>query len=448
MTKKRVLKVAELFAGVGGFRIGLEGWNGKSATSNYMEDIESNFEVVWSNQFEPLTPLNDIASKIYSAKFPKGDHSNISIEAVSINDIEKHKIDVLVGGFPCQDYSVASLLKNSKGINGKKGALWWKIHDILNDLNKKPDYLILENVDRLINSPSNQKGRDFAIILADLNDLGYAVEWRVINAGDYGFPQRRKRIFIIGYKEGSEIFNQIINKDILSIDFPKTILSESFPIEDFQYNNFPEIKILGSLEEITIDFNQNERKTPFMNSGICWGRKAKTFKVKSPKIPVKSLESILQEDKIPEEFFVDEAVVMDEVKGWAYHKNGKKRLREDKITRFKYWWSEGNMSLTENLKLPTRTIITSEGGKSPSRSRHLIKISDDNNPPKYRRLTPIELERANMFPDNHTKTYNDKGNNKEIEVSASKRAFLMGNALVIGVVEKIGTTIYRRLNKI
>ena len=96
---------------------------------------------------------------------------------------------------------------------------------------------------------------------------------------------------------------------------------------------------------------------------------------------------------------------------------------------FKYKFSEGRMKFPDDLNSPARTIITSEGGNSPSRFKHIV---DPKKNQKYRRLTPVELERLNMFPDNHTKF---KG------ITNSKRAFLMGNALVVGVVEKIGLCI-------
>src|ERR1700739_2931070 len=173
------LKVIELFAGVGGFRIGLE-----KASKEY--------NVVWSNQWEPSTKKQD-ASEIYVKRFGSKGHSNKDIANVATKDIPDH--DLLVGGFPCQDYSVATTLKNSKGLQGKKGVLWWQIHRILSEKKKKPKYLFLENVDRLLKSPATQRGRDFAVMLASLSDLGYIVEWRIINAADYGMPQRRRRVF-------------------------------------------------------------------------------------------------------------------------------------------------------------------------------------------------------------------------------------------------------------
>ena len=147
--KNSKLKVVELFAGVGGFRIGLEGFNGKSPSSGYKKKLKSNYEVVWSNQYEPSTPKNQHASRVYEERFGADGHSNENIEKViedGINNIPNH--DLLVGGFPCQDYSVATTLKRSKGLQGKKGVLWWSIYSILSQKKeKKPGYLLLENVD-------------------------------------------------------------------------------------------------------------------------------------------------------------------------------------------------------------------------------------------------------------------------------------------------------------
>ena len=161
-----VIHVVELFAGVGGFRIGLE-----RASMLY--------KTIWNNQWEPSTKRQD-ASIVYCHRFGEQGHSNEDIATVPTSDIPQ--CDLLVGGFPCQDYSVATTLKRSGGIEGKKGVLWWQIYRILDEMKQKPNYLLFENVDRLLKSPASQRGRDFAIILASLNDLGYTVEWRIINA--------------------------------------------------------------------------------------------------------------------------------------------------------------------------------------------------------------------------------------------------------------------------
>ena len=179
--KQDDLTVCELFAGVGGFHLGLS---------------KSGWKVVWADQWEP-GKKQQYAFECYRAHF-EGDGTkcvNEDISKVETKDIPTATL--LVGGFPCQDYSVAT--SNAHGIDGKKGVLWWHIERILKDnINRGTPipYVILENVDRLLKSPSKQRGRDFGIILSCLNNLGYTVEWRVINAADYGYPQKRRRTFI------------------------------------------------------------------------------------------------------------------------------------------------------------------------------------------------------------------------------------------------------------
>ena len=114
------LKVIELFAGVGGFRVGLE------------RADSSIFKTIWANQWEPATKTQH-AADIYRKRF--GDVCNEDINNVKTEDIPDH--DMMVGGFPCQDYSVASTLNHSKGIEGKKGVLWWSIYRILKEREKK-----------------------------------------------------------------------------------------------------------------------------------------------------------------------------------------------------------------------------------------------------------------------------------------------------------------------
>lgn len=105
---------------------------------------------------------------------------------------------MVVGGFPCQDRSVAKPLSQAGGIEGKKGVLWWDIYRFL--YLKEPGYVLLENVDRLLKSLASQRGRDSAIMLSCSADLGYSVEWRVVNSAEYGAPQRRKRVYIYAEK--------------------------------------------------------------------------------------------------------------------------------------------------------------------------------------------------------------------------------------------------------
>jgi len=418
ISQKSFIKTIELFAGVGGFRIGLE-----NAKNN-----NKAFNIVWSNQWEPSTKVQH-ASQIYEKQFGVYNHSNEDISKVKVSDIPDH--EMLVGGFPCQDYSVASTLKNSHGINGKKGVLWWEIYRILQEKeDKAPKYLLLENVDRLLKSPASQRGRDFAIILSSLNNLGYAVEWRVINAADYGMPQRRRRIFIFASKKDTIFYNILKNnhtEDILNKD---SIFAKAFPIKSINKNNIISQKLSNDLVDITNNFNIETPKTnTFLDSGYMINGVYFTSKIEvNYNGKHITLGDILQnENKIPKEFYIDN----EELKKWKYQKGAKSIERTNKTTGHNYIYSEGNMGFPDSLNKPARTIITGEGGASASRFKHVIQINE-----KYRRLTPIELERLNMFPDNHTEG-----------VSNTKRAFLMGNALVVGIVQKLGNIILKELNQ-
>ena len=427
-----MLKVIELFAGVGGFRIGLEGFNNKSSTSNFKKLIKPKYKITWSNQFEPKTKTKQYASDIYENHFTSKNHSREDITKVNIKEIDKNgPYDVLVGGFPCQDYSVATILKhNIKGVYGKKGVLWWEIYRILKTIKKKPKYLILENVDRLLKSPSNQKGRDFAVMLACLRDLGYIVEWRIINAADYGFPQRRRRVFIIAYHSLNSNIHSFIKKNIIDWINKDGVLAKSFRIKP---NNpsLPSFSIDSDIKKISDTFGNNKKKSSFLNTGIIIGSDVYTYKSESiPASKSKNIKSILEHKKdVSIDFYIKE----EDLKKWRELKGSISipRVKDG----FKYNYSMGGIGF-DKLDRPSRTIVTGEGGKSPSRFKHIIEVNDEKG--RYRRLTPVELEKLNGFPKNFTK-YDG--------VSDIKRAFLMGNALVCGVVEKIGESLFDIHNK-
>lgn len=418
------IKVVELFAGVGGFRLGLEGWRGKSASSNYKETFESSYEVVWSNQWEPSTKIQH-ASAVYEYRFGMDNHSNINIANVDISDIPDH--DLLVGGFPCQDYSVATTLKNSKGLIGKKGVLWWSIHKILSEKENKPKYLFLENVDRLLISPSGQRGRDFAIILQSLNELGYAVEWRVINAADFGMPQRRRRIFILAYLNNTEIYENIKNSKSIEWILEDGTLANSFPVTTENKSFSRQFKLKGDIVSISENFNKGGKTGMFENSGLMIDGNVTTIKTQ-PNYEGKFtiLKDLIQNGEVTEEFYISN----EELDKWKYLKGPKKEMRKN-ADGFEYNYSEGGMIFPDPLDKPSRTIITGEGGKSASRFKHVIQT-----PKGFRRLSPVELERLNMFPDDHTKLNG---------ISDTKRAFFMGNALVVGVIEKIGIALTEKI---
>lgn len=414
------MRIIELFAGVGGFRIGLE-------------QVSRDFYcTVWSNQFEPATK-NQHASDIYIARFGAEGHVNKDIALVDSNEIPAH--DMLVGGFPCQDYSVATSLNNSRGIEGKKGVLWWEICRIIRDKGEqKPSIVFLENVDRLLLSPAKQRGRDFAIILDSLHDLGYNVEWRIINAADYGMPQRRRRTYILAYHRNSLIAQQMC--DAVDWIYTDGVFARAFPVKDYEGGDpLAGFQLTGkkeSLIDISDNFNKENRERPFENSGIMIGGIVYTSRT----IPLyenqgMTIRDILVqgEDRrfITEDFYIRE----EDIERWQYCKGAKceKRTKKNGI---EYYYKEGAMDFPDSLDKPSRTIITSEGGKRPDRCRHIIRDIDG----RLRRLIPIELERLNMFPDNHTLLDG---------VNDVKRGFLMGNALVCGVITRVGQELRERL---
>lgn len=403
------IRVVELFAGVGGFRIGLEG-------------ASDAYETVWNNQWEPSTQHQD-ASIVYKARFGSKGHSNKDINQVQTKDIPDH--DLIVGGFPCQDYSVAASLSRSGGIEGKKGVLWWQIYRILNEKgDKRPKYIFFENVDRLLNSPATQRGRDFAIILASLADLGYVVEWRIINAADYGMPQRRRRTYIVGYLKASVVAQKVEGLE----DWVKYggVLAQTFAFKP-KDNTTSEFDIKGTIPEVSTYFNKEKKDSPFGNAGVMKDRHV--YSVDAEPVydgPIQTLgNNLVDEDFIPEEFFISDK----ELPKWQYEKGAKKINRVSK-QGFEYVFTEGGMAFPDYLDKPSRTMITGEGGSAPSRFKHVVQTPSG----RYRRLIPVELERLNMFPDNHT--YHP-------DVSDGRRAFLMGNALVCGVVREIGKSLYR-----
>lgn len=412
------IKVAELFAGVGGFRIGLQ-------------RASERFEVVWSNQWEPSTKRQP-ASEVYVARFGAEGHSNTDISAVAAKDIPKH--DLLVGGFPCQDYSVARTLKDAQGLAGKKGVLWWEIHRILTA--HRPGYLLLENVDRLLKSPTGQRGRDLAVMLASLADLGYAVEWRVINAADYGMPQRRRRVFIQGFHRSTPLGKQLLSKKMAGQSaavqwiLRDGLFAEAFPAN--AKNVTTSFELQGDLAQITKEFNMGKRtaSSPFANAGLLVGRTVHTMAV-TPEYNGERVvlgDVLLPSEQVPKEFHVPAA----QVKEWLYLKGGKQETRTNTTNGFSYKYSEGAMVFPDPLERPSRTIVTGEGGTSPSRFKHVVEMPKGG----LRRLTPVELERLNMFPDNHTAGASD-----------TRRAFFMGNALVTGIVERLGKALAERLDR-
>ncbi len=400
----------ELFAGVGGFRCGLN--NVELKNDKTIEN--GNWDFVWANQWEPATKTQD-AFNCYIKRFGEKDASNVDIFQVNKKEIPNHTL--LVGGFPCQDYSVAQTLSNSKGIEGKKGVLWWAINDILKV--KKPPFVLLENVDRLLISPAKQRGRDFGIILRSFLDNGYAVEWRVINAGEYGHPQKRRRTYIFAYHKSTNYYKSLEKENLKDIIYSKGMFCKQFPIKDDE----PEYNTINISKDTYKDLVEvtNSFKAQFYNSGVMIKGKIYTSKVIAVPTKEYTLKNIIEHKKVDNKFFLKD----ESLEKFKYLK-GSKRIPRVKPNGEPYFYSEGAMAFPDSLDSPARTMLTSEGGIS--RTTHVV---EDYQTKKLRLLTPIECERINEFPDDWTNT----------GMTDKRRNFMMGNALVVGIIKKIGIEI-------
>ena len=414
------MNVLELFAGVGGFRIGLE-----NAHPDY-------FETLWSNQWEPSRKSQD-AFEVYNYHFPDSENINVSIADITDEQFAEMNADMIVGGFPCQDYSVARSKKNEQGIEGQKGVLFWEIIRATRII--RPRFLILENVDRLLKAPSKQRGRDFAIMLTAFNNLGYSVEWRVINAADYGRSQRRRRVFFFIYRndipfahqmdqrfeEQEQVFDENRYDDYI---FHEGLFATQFPIL-----NTPVKKrhVYYELPEDIVEVSDNFSGTVW-NTGVM--RHGRYYSIDTaPNYdgePITLGEILQNEEEVPEKFFINDPAKLEKFQ----YLRGPKRIERTSADGHTYIYSEGGMSPTDDLNLPGRTMLTSEG--TVNRSTHFLHVNG-----RYRLITPVEAERLQDFPDNWT-ALKKLSDGTVTEVSDKMRMFFMGNALVTDIVRKIG----------
>lgn len=403
MNKKETIDVVELFAGVGGFRLGLE-------------IASDRFQTICANQWEP-SMKEQYAFECYTNHF--GNSSNHICEDISKVKCIIPNHDLLVGGFPCQDYSI--MKKNSNGIEGNKGKLWWSINDIIQE--KRPKYILLENVDRLVWSPAKQYGRDFSIILRCLYELGYAVEWRIINASDYGQAQRRRRTFIFAFYKETDIYQTLAEK--LCINGIKSmhkyivqegVFAKAFPVKNhsmFFTDNWMDEMKFESIQKLSD--NQTVR---LYNSGVMMNGRIYSVDVYPQQEHFIPIKEILENTSVDKRFFLKD----EDMPKWVYSKSSKRetRIRKDGS---KYIFTEGTVKFPDSLNMPARTILTSE--TKVGRTSHVVK---DLHTGRLRTLTPIECERINGFPDNWTNT----------GMPERMRYFCMGNALVVPLITRMG----------
>lgn len=403
-----VIRTVESFAGVGGFRLGLESASDK-------------FRFVWADQWEP-SMQEQYAFDCYEAHFGHAPAHVCQDIAKVRQEIPDH--DLLVGGFPCQDYSI--MKKNARGIEGTKGVLWWQIDAILQE--KRPAYVLLENVDRILRSPAKRPGRDFSIILRSFYDKSYAVEWRVINAADYGAAQRRRRTFLVAYHSSTKRFRDLAEgtcvyglKYLHRYSMRRSILAEAFPI--LSHGRTYTESWIDEMVYPSITDLAGRQCVRLYDAGVMMNGRVYSVDVRPVQVPVRTLRSVLEGGTIPERFFLRS----EELPRWTYAKGAKSGPRRRKDGTI-YWFSEGTLPFPDPLDRPARTILTSEG--RIGRTSHVIA---DPATGRLRRLTPVECERLNGFPDGWTDT----------GMPERMRYFCMGNALVVPLVKRIGTVLSR-----
>ncbi|MCB6694060.1 DNA (cytosine-5-)-methyltransferase [Agathobaculum butyriciproducens] len=390
--------ICELFAGVGGFRLGFD-------------RLESGWETTWFSQWEPGA-RTQWAHDCYVQHF--GDSFDLNNEfhtGEDISTMDKQAIPdhtLLVGGFPCQDYSVAHTLSSSHGIEGKKGVLWWQIRDTI--IAKKPPFCIFENVDRLLKSPAKQRGRDFGVILACLAKEGYSVEWRVVNAAQYGAAQRRRRTFIFAYRNDTIYGQKMADISADMIIKNGGLMAKAFPIQNM--GRITETVIGGDIVDVSDNF-----AFAFETAGyMCKGR-IYTAKVTEQEEEPITLGKILQKN-VDDKFYITN----EKMPKWTYLKGAKKIPRKT-ADGHEYTFSEGPIAFPDPWDRPGRTMLTSES--TLNRSTHVVSDLETG---RLRLLTPVEAERLQGFDDEWTNT----------GMPDRMRYFCMGNALVVPMITRMG----------
>lgn len=271
-------------------------------------------------------------------------------------------------------------------------------------------------------------------MLACLNDLGYSVEWRVINAAEYGFGQRRRRVFIFAFRNDTRYSNKIDEKNLRNWIHEEGFFVKQFPIvsnhlsdDNGQMSFTIESKKVDS-EECVMEYEDivdvsDTFKMDFRNSGIMTNGRIYTEQT-TPLYDGKfTLLRDLLETDVDEKFYLDGD--KEKLEKWKYLKGAKKIERTSK-TGHKYVFSEGPLSFPDPIDRPARTMLTSES--SVNRSSHVV---EDPQTGRLRLLTPMEAERINGFEDNWTNS----------GMPQKFRYFCMGNALVVGLVTKMGNYI-------
>lgn len=358
------MKYISLFCGIGGFDLALK---------------RLGLECVYANDFDKY------ATQIYKQRLGGVDTRDIT--TVPTEEIPDH--DLLVGGFPCQAFSIAG---KRRGFDDTRGTLFFEIARILKD--KQPKYFILENVKGLL---SHDGGNTFKTIISTLTELGYDLQWQVLNSKNFGVPQNRERVFIIGNLRGE----------------PRP---EVFPVAESNEQTYSDIKIAGSTN----------------NSGR--GERARVYNVEG------GVSALTATDyKQPKQIKVVGTLESD---GWEKRHEQTRRVHGIDGISPTIPTGMGGGVMTK-VAIP---VLTPDRAEKRQNGR---RFKEDGDPSftltgqdkhgvsdgvKIRRLTPLECERLQGFPDGWTEG-----------VSDTQRYKCLGNAVTVNVVEYIASKLLSSL---
>ena len=350
-------------------------------------------------------------------------HHDVVVYNITVDEDHSYTVDGVVVK-NCQAFSVARSLSKSPGLDdvpGGKGVLWWQLDRMIRL--SHPKWCLFENVDRLLKSPASNRGRDFATILACLADCGYNVEWRVVNAADYGNPQRRRRVFIFCSRDDLGMYDSgamsIMKHGVMARALPMEIGDGSDDGDGFLMLRIPKDPSVAFADDWAFG-----KGSPFRSAGVMTSDGSCCTCDYVPVYDGKAMtlgDVLLPIGDVPESCFVSDV----DVPKWECTREAKRIPRVD-ANGHAYVYSEGAMCFPDRTDVPARTILTA-GGHGASRMKHIIATGLDEPNRRYRLLAPVELERLQRFPDGWTEG-----------MSESHRVFCMGNALVTDIPRRIG----------
>ena len=401
-----MIKIFSMFSGVGGFELGFQQANLQTQVVGFCE-------------------IDKYASQILETKF-KG-IKNYG-DATTIDETKLPNFDILVGGFPCQSFSMAG---KRKGFDEARGTLFFDVARIL--AHKKPRNFILENVKGLL---SHNKGKTFETILGILSNLGYIVEWELLNSKNYGVPQSRERMYIVGHLRGQsrpKVFSFREGNGVSETSRKKERERSSQVSSTITSNYKRGTHAMGEQyilepKELTKNLGQGQRVYSTNGASVSikalgGGQGGKTGLYKIPQATKQGYEWA----------DLGDSVNLQNLKSKTRRGRVGKQIAQTLDT--------GNQQYTivQATITPSRKNKSQNGRRFKDNEEPMFTLTQNDvhgvmhNKTQIRRLTPIECERLQGFPDNWTKGLSD-----------TQRYKCMGNAVTTNVVEWVVTQLFKK----